>query len=654
MKPFSRLSHSLRNNSVILFATLGLIIGISAVLYYLEVTFQQEKNSFIVANPKRFFSDIRQTYANQLTELSMQVLTKGTPQNYLELKNLFQKIVDNPGNIIYGIELYTNTNASKMSYENKLKFQQMNNRTNSLISRRFSHLTQIGIAFGETEYGRLVAYYTSPVNTPEIEQLTQRYHWYAILIPLCLIGIYGLSLKWFLLPVRRVVDHLANAELGVVEVISKPHTLIENEYNRMAWNTKMLSVNLHIADLVAAQPNLSIEETIFQICKVVEQQLGYNRVSLCIMDVSTNIIEPYNPIETTKALEKFRLSQPMKDDLEYIISTGLPLVIEKESEEETIFDYYQTTSFLACPVSSKEAAVEFLIVSNSNLRRNFTNQDIEAMKHISQQINLALQKKEFQRRLIDQEKNQVSINLARNLGHDLTNVIAATRWDLNTLESLLTQLDSDAVSSTQRDLITEAISGLTNNTEFLQEIVDIYRAFSYLKKPKFEPTDLNNLLRQMIDLFRLSTAGKVRFITEFMEKGVMVEVEPRLIKLAVFNLLTNALEAVKLASVEQSIDGIITLQTELNKTRNCINIIIRDNGWGIRDESGHLMVEEQTRRLFEYGYSTKEEDAAGGLGLAWVQTIVSEFHGGKIFAKNNLNGGACFTIELPFKSPTAG
>jgi signal transduction histidine kinase len=35
-----------------------------------------------------------------------------------------------------------------------------------------------------------------------------------------------------------------------------------------------------------------------------------------------------------------------------------------------------------------------------------------------------------------------------------------------------------------------------------------------------------------------------------------------------------------------------------------------------------------------------------------VQTIVSEFHGGKIYAKNNPEGGACFTIELPFKNPT--
>jgi two-component system, NtrC family, C4-dicarboxylate transport sensor histidine kinase DctB len=382
--------------------------------------------------------------------------------------------------------------------------------------------------------------------------------------------------------------------------------------------------------------------------------MGYDRVSLAILNVPTMQLEIFLPDEVNKESAKFQLTQLVFDKLQYSVLHSTPTVVVQKSDAETIFRYLKTKSFLASPVSSKASVSEFIMVANSRHYRDFTDRDIEAMKHISQQINLALQKKEFQRQVIDQEKNQVSINLARNLGHDLTNVIAATRWDLNTLESLLTQLDSTAVSAMQRDLITEAVSGLTNNTEFLQEIVDIYRAFSYLKKPKFELTDLNILLKQMIELFRLSTAGKVRFVTEFIEDRMMIEIEPRLIKLAVFNLLTNALEAVKLASVSQSIDGIITLHTEMNQSRSGINISIRDNGWGIRDETGNLMPEEQTSRLFQYGYSTKEKDAAGGLGLAWVQTIVSEFHGGKIYAKNNPNGGACFTIELPYKNPTVG
>ncbi|MFB3897381.1 MAG: sensor histidine kinase [bacterium] len=653
MKPLRRLSHSLRNNAVIIFATIGLLISIGAILYYLDVTFQQEKNSFIVANPKRFFTDIRQTYVNQLTELSIQVLTKGTPQNYLELKKIFEKIVDNPQNIIYSIELYTNTNSPKLSYENKSKYYALNNWSNSLISRRFSHLSQIGLTLGETEYGRLVAYYASPENVPEIEQLTERYRWYAILIPLCFIGIYGLGLKWFLLPVRRVVDHLADTELGVVNVIDKPHTLIENEYNRMAWNTMMLAVNLEIADFVAANPNLSIEDTLLHINRIIEQKMGYGQVALGILNTATQQFEIYLPNNAHQDSSRFQLTQPIFDDLRYSVLNSTPIIINRESEAETVFDYFKSKSFIACPVSAKESISEFIIVSNRNQHRFFSDQDVQALKHISQQINLALQKKEFQRQLIDQEKNQVSINLARNLGHDLTNVIAATRWDLNTLDSLLTQLDSTAISTAQRDLITEAVSGLTNNTEFLQEIVDIYRAFSYLKKPKYEPTDLNALLQQMIELFRLSTAGKVKFVTEFMDVQMMIAVEPRLIKLAVFNLLTNALEAVKLASVAQSIDGIITLHTERNQSRSGIKISIRDNGRGIRDESGNLMPEEQTNRLFQHGYSTKEKDAAGGLGLAWVQTIVSEFHNGKIYANNNPEGGACFTIELPDKNPTA-
>ncbi|MCX7918647.1 MAG: HAMP domain-containing histidine kinase [bacterium] len=646
MKRIVRFIQTLRNYSVILFATLGLILAIGAVLYYLEVTFQREKNSLIVSNPNRYFADLRQTYTTQLTELSIQVLTQGNSQNYLEFKKLVEQIVANPESIIYGIELFTNNNTVKFSYEDKAKFRRMNNRNNCLISRSFSHLTQISISVGDKEYGRLVAYYTSPINSPEIEQLTRRYVHYALLIPICLIGLYGLIMRWFLLPVKRVVDHLSIPDLETIEVIRKPKTLIEHVYNRMARNTKLLTVNLKIAELVASQPNLTIEETIAQICNIVEQQMKYDRVSLLLLDKQTHQLEVYH------VKEKIPLDTPLYKRLVELGQTNRAMILHRSEESANVLlDYFQTQSLVLCPVSTKEDSIELLAVSSSQKYSAFTEQDKEIVTFIAQQMSLALQKKEYQRRLIDQEKNQVSINLARNLGHDLTNVIAATRWDLNTLQSLIEQFDPNALPPNQKTLFIDAIQGLKNNTEFLQEIVDIYRAFAYLKKPKYELVDLNQLLLGMVDLFRLSTAGKIEFLLELDNELPQIELEPRLFKLAIFNLITNALEAIKLASISQPLNGTVTLQTTINKENGRITILIKDNGWGIRDERGNLIPEEQTKRLFNYGYSTKDKDAAGGLGLAWVQTIISEFHGGKISARNNPTGGATFCIELPSHEP---
>jgi two-component system sensor kinase FixL len=49
-------------------------------------------------------------------------------------------------------------------------------------------------------------------------------------------------------------------------------------------------------------------------------------------------------------------------------------------------------------------------------------------------------------------------------------------------------------------------------------------------------------------------------------------------------------------------------------------------------------------QLFEPFLTTKTQGT--GLGLAISRTIV-EAHGGRIYAENNPDGGACIRIELP-------
>ncbi len=40
------------------------------------------------------------------------------------------------------------------------------------------------------------------------------------------------------------------------------------------------------------------------------------------------------------------------------------------------------------------------------------------------------------------------------------------------------------------------------------------------------------------------------------------------------------------------------------------------------------------------------EDGGEGLGLSWVWTIVEEFHGGKVEARNHPMGGAEFVMRI--------
>jgi CheY-like chemotaxis protein len=77
---------------------------------------------------------------------------------------------------------------------------------------------------------------------------------------------------------------------------------------------------------------------------------------------------------------------------------------------------------------------------------------------------------------------------------------------------------------------------------------------------------------------------------------------------------------------------------ETSKERDNVVLRVADTGIGIP--------EENIQRLFTPFFTTSVESGKG-LGLATCRTII-EGHGGHIFAENNEDGGALFTLELPF------
>jgi signal transduction histidine kinase len=89
-------------------------------------------------------------------------------------------------------------------------------------------------------------------------------------------------------------------------------------------------------------------------------------------------------------------------------------------------------------------------------------------------------------------------------------------------------------------------------------------------------------------------------------------------------------------------------QESVQGSAPCLALTIEDNGPGIPEEA--------LEKIFNSGYTTRgaETGAAGwtgshrGLGLAIVRSIV-EGAGGRIAARNRLQGGACFTLELPVR-----
>ena len=71
---------------------------------------------------------------------------------------------------------------------------------------------------------------------------------------------------------------------------------------------------------------------------------------------------------------------------------------------------------------------------------------------------------------------------------------------------------------------------------------------------------------------------------------------------------------------------------------NICTIKIKDNGCGIE--------EKNIGKIFDPFFTTKNIGEGTGLGLSISYNIIKK-HNGSIIAENNINSGACFTIEIP-------
>lgn len=171
-------------------------------------------------------------------------------------------------------------------------------------------------------------------------------------------------------------------------------------------------------------------------------------------------------------------------------------------------------------------------------------------------------------------------------------------------------------------------------------IVSHLRSLMQQQDVKFEPTDINILIREMTKLAEIDTANHdCRLILKFSSSLPTINCNVIQIQQVVLNLIRNAMEAMIDLNVES--EKIITIETKLLDTDH-IDISIEDRGPGfdIKDQ----------KVLFDAFFTTKKSGL--GMGLAICSSIINT-HGGKIEASVGLRGGATFRFSLPVDKPAA-
>ena len=180
-------------------------------------------------------------------------------------------------------------------------------------------------------------------------------------------------------------------------------------------------------------------------------------------------------------------------------------------------------------------------------------------------------------------------------------------------------------------LVEECTTSITREVAGLKALVDEFSRFARMPPPRMEPGDLNEVIRQAVQLYEERLDGvELRLALE--EEIPPARLDTEQMKRVFVNLTDNALEAVAAMPDERR----LTIKTRYDATRDLLIATVEDTGEGI--PAGDF------KRLFQPYFSTRGRGT--GLGLAIVARIVTE-HEGRVYAEANVPHGARFVIELP-------
>jgi signal transduction histidine kinase len=220
--------------------------------------------------------------------------------------------------------------------------------------------------------------------------------------------------------------------------------------------------------------------------------------------------------------------------------------------------------------------------------------------------------------------------LTAQVTHEIYNPLGAIKLNVELLEM---QIGDDQE-------VKDTVARLKRGLEHLSTVVMDLRYLTRQREPERQPTELNVLLNEVIELAsdRLESS-RVVIKRNYAPDELRGDYDPLQLRKVFLNLLINAVEA-------SPHSGEIELRTrsvkseevsgEFTAPHGALEISVVDHGVGMSPET--------KRRIFEAFYSTKQHGT--GLGMMITQEIIKK-HGGKIEIESEEGKGTTVSVYLP-------
>jgi signal transduction histidine kinase len=231
----------------------------------------------------------------------------------------------------------------------------------------------------------------------------------------------------------------------------------------------------------------------------------------------------------------------------------------------------------------------------------------------------------------DREKTEF-VSLA---SHQLRNPLSELGWNV---EAFLGG-NYGALTERQREALEEMNVSKHNMVELVDDLLNVSRIELGALKLELKPTDIVAFVHALKDENKRSAEAKhIRFVLECAIDALTLETDPRLLRMALQNVLSNAVKYTPEG-------GTVTLAVREDGARRELQCIVSDTGYGIPAKARVHLFEK-----FYRAENVREKNIEGtGLGLYIAKSALSRM-GGIIVFESEEGKGTRFVITLPSRN----
>ncbi|MBN2363121.1 response regulator [candidate division WOR-3 bacterium] len=232
---------------------------------------------------------------------------------------------------------------------------------------------------------------------------------------------------------------------------------------------------------------------------------------------------------------------------------------------------------------------------------------------------------QYQMPTVEYAKTTLVSEIASIISHEISNPLSALQIAIDYIGNL------NIVS--EKEKFDQAFSCITEGVGKISEIVTNLRSISASNKLMYSSVNLNDLIKDAINILgNYAGKKKVKIETFLDKKNTEIQADKDQIRQVILNILINSIEAVDTET------GTIKITTKSDAEDKCVYMIFEDNGIGISKEN--------LERVFDPFFSQNESpEKKAGLGLALAKKVIGR-HQGSIKAESEHKTGTRFTVKL--------